>query len=161
LPPGLPAVAAESRLELAQHRPTLRGEQLAVTLHPSDLVVEGNEADVAHVRARLAEQLAFSHAHLTWTKEGNEVEDRIHAVWDAIEADGGAHALGRLRPIEEDLGRLEVQYEEWEVLFRAVLLVERAAARAGVGPSTDGWAPAGRRADRGRSRPADLGELSR
>jgi hypothetical protein len=125
---------------VAERLTTLRGKQLAVTLHPADLVVEGKEADVAHVRARLAEQLAFSHAHLTWTKEGNEVEDRIHAVWDAVQAGGGAHVLGRLRAIEEDLGRLEIQYEEWEVLFRAILLVERAAARAGVGPSTDGWA---------------------
>jgi hypothetical protein len=34
--------------------------------------------------------------------------------------------------------RLEIPYEEWEVLFRGILLVERTAAKAGMAPSTYG-----------------------
>jgi hypothetical protein len=69
---------------VAEQLATLRGEALEVTLHPSDLVISGKEADVAGARAVLAEQLAFSCAHLTWTEEAQETEDRLEALWRQV-----------------------------------------------------------------------------
>jgi hypothetical protein len=84
--------------------------------------------------------MALSRAHLTWTKEGNALEDRIRAAWrDATTAaDGGVAALGRLRAIEEELRRVEVPYEEWEVLSRATLLARVAAGQRKGSEREDG-----------------------
>jgi hypothetical protein len=40
-----------------------------------------------------------------------------------------ARAAARLQAIDRELGRLEVPYEEWEVLFRTKLLLERELLR--------------------------------
>jgi hypothetical protein len=126
---------------VAEKLTTLRGDALEVMLHPSDLVIQGRAPDTLRARATLAERLAFSRAHLTWTKQAMELEGRIRAVWRDVRArrvDAGA-AVGRLRAIEARLREVQVASEEWEVLCRARLLVEVAARetlgeRAEVGP---------------------------
>jgi hypothetical protein len=127
---------------VAERLTTLRAPELEVTLHPADLVVQGKEADVVHARATLAERLAFSRAHLTWTEEGNELEDRIRSIHRDLEGEpaDGSTLLGRLAWVDQELRRLELSYEEWEVLFRARSLVELAARRRGAAAS---GAPAG------------------
>jgi hypothetical protein len=122
---------------------TLRADAMEVMLHPSDLVINGREADVVHARATLAVGLAFSKAHLTWTDEGNELEDRIRGVWSDVRAGrvDPAGAIGRLRSVEAELRRVELPYEEWEVLFRARMLVEVAARDAAGEPPTTGLLP--------------------
>lgn len=47
--------------------------------------------------------------------------------------------MGRLRAIDEELKRVELPYEEWEVLFRAKLLVQVAAHEAGVEEPPASW----------------------
>jgi hypothetical protein len=111
---------------VAKELATLRSPQLEVTLHPADLVIEGRPADVVDARSALAERLAFSRGHLTWTKEGQQLEDRIRAAWrEVAERHGDPQlALGRLASVTEDLRAVEVPYEEWEVLFREKCLAE-------------------------------------
>jgi hypothetical protein len=99
--------------------------RLQVLLHPSDLVISGREADAAHARAVLAERLTVTHAYLTWTKEGNEVEDEIRRAWDDVGAHRPDAAADRVARIDHTLQGLTVPYEEWEVLFRQMLLVQR------------------------------------
>jgi len=126
---------------VAERLTTLRADDLEATLHPADLVLQGKEAGVVHARALLAERLAFSRAHLTWTKDGNDLEDRLRGVRRQLSGDGaGARdAAGRLRAIEAQLRRTEVPYGEWEVLCRTLLLV-RVAAQQGRLPATgEGW----------------------
>ena len=103
----------------------LVSEGVEVLLHPSDIVVSGCEADAAHARAVLAEHLTVTHAYLTWTKEANEVEDDIRRAWQALGADRATEAADRLAGVERRLHELRVSYEEWEVLFRQMLLAQR------------------------------------
>jgi len=109
----------------------LRSDRLEVLLHPSDLVINGSEQDAARANAIIAEQLAFAPAYMTWTKEANEIEDRLRKIWVTLrqqtDRPGMLNRLtGRLVAVEHDLRALELSYEEWEVLFREKLLVERA-----------------------------------
>jgi hypothetical protein len=109
----------------------LRSDRLEVLLHPSDLVVNGGEQDAARANAIIAEQLAFSPAYLTWTKEGNEIEDRLRKIWVTLRQQAQRPGMlnrltNRLVAVEHDLRILELSYEEWEVLFREKLMVERA-----------------------------------
>jgi hypothetical protein len=104
----------------------LTGKGVEILLHPSDLVVSGRPFDAAHARAVLSERLTVTHAYLTWTKEANEVEDEIRAVWREIQSREPSAAAKRLGAIQRKLHELTVPYEEWEVLFRQTLLAERA-----------------------------------
>jgi len=109
----------------------LRSRRIEVLLHPSDLVVNGNEKDAARANAIIAEQLAFSPAYMTWTKEANEIEDRLRKIWVTLRQQsnrpGSLNRLAnRLVAVEHDLRALEISYEEWDVLFREKLMVERA-----------------------------------
>lgn len=112
---------------VAESLTTLRSLRLEVTLHPADLVVSGKVGDVSRARAVIAEGLFFTPAHLTWTKEANEIEDRLEELWTEVAQSDRAlpEQLGTYGRIELDLKRLEIAYEEWEVLFRQALLVER------------------------------------
>jgi hypothetical protein len=109
---------------------TLRSRDLEIMLHPSDLVISGKPLEVVHARATIAEQLAFSKAYMTWDPEANVIESRLKTVWKElkerppyVEPEDAAESL---RAIEQDLCTFEIPYDEWEVLFREKLLVERA-----------------------------------
>jgi hypothetical protein len=115
---------------VARQLTTLHGDGFELILHPSDLVVSGTEKAAAHARAVLAEQLAFTRAYLTWDKEANEIEDRLRHLWEAAEHHAPIRPLlERLETVERDLRALEIPYEEWEVLFRETLVVERRLLR--------------------------------
>jgi len=115
---------------VASELTALRGEGFEVLLHPSDLILRGREKTVARVRAVLAERLTFTDAFFTYEKDAQKIEERLAKVWERL-LDGGAFgsldraALEGLRKVERDLERIEVPYEEWEVLFREKLQVER------------------------------------
>jgi hypothetical protein len=106
---------------VAKNLTVLRASSLKVVLHPADLLINGEKEDVVHARAAITEQLTFSEAHLTWTKEANELEEQLNDLWHQIRGTKGKSywpSAAGLQEIDRELGRLEVPYEEWEVLFR-------------------------------------------
>jgi len=112
---------------IAEKLAVLRGENFEVMVHPSDLVISGPEAQTMRVHAIVTEHLTLTKAYLTWTKEGHQIEDRIE--WLFHEVHSGAmdqsSALAGIKQIEQGLSRVPVSYEEWEILFREALLLER------------------------------------
>ncbi|HZV01090.1 MAG TPA: hypothetical protein VFF73_30530 [Planctomycetota bacterium] len=122
---------------IADQLTTLRGESLEVILHPSDLLVRGPQATVAHLQAILAERLTFTKAYLTYEKEAHELEDRLREIWEGARRAGTGRfdrpRLEALRAVEKDLRKLEVPFEEWEVLLREKLQVERALLGTALG----------------------------
>jgi hypothetical protein len=118
----------ESNL-VADELTTLRSDKLELILYPSDLAISGKRYHAAHARAIVSEQLSFSPAYLTWTKEGNDMEDRLRALWNDAKARRGGEPnsdlIQRLKTIDRDLRSAEIGHEEWDVLFRGKLLVER------------------------------------
>jgi hypothetical protein len=115
----------------------LHGEELEATLHPADLVLVGQAAAVGRARAAVAEQLAFSRAHLTWTKEANALEDRVRAVWQDMQHQRGDFlttvAPRRLQAIVDELEGTTLPFEEWEVVNRQVGLVDRSVLSVAAG----------------------------
>ena len=97
---------------------TFAGRDLEVTVHPFDVVITGHARLVAAVQAALTEMLPFTPAYLTWTRDANEIEDRLRETWRA-------HSAQALDDIEHTIRHTGVAFEEWEVLFREFLLVER------------------------------------
>lgn len=121
----------------------LKAKALEVTIHPSDVAVVGSKEAVARARAAVADRLTDTEAYLTTSKESQQIEDELRTLRGAPDAD---RALATLRDIDGRLSSLVVPYEEWEVLYRQRLQVERDLLRAGhVTPaqSRDGGADGG------------------
>jgi hypothetical protein len=102
-------------------------------LHPADLVISGKAAEATRVRIAIIERLAFSKACMTWTAQGNALEDRFAALWRDVQDPGRGETLtgaaADLQDIARDLEKIDLPYEEWEVLCRKRLLVECALLR--------------------------------
>jgi hypothetical protein len=122
---------------LTERPMALTSEKLEAVLHLSDLVLRGQERDVNRARALLAEQLAFSPAYLTWSEQANEIEDRLRSIWqdfkDAPDTNVDPAVIDRLEAVEEELRTADLAYEEWEVLMREKLLVERSLLHVAMG----------------------------
>lgn len=136
----LAAVAGRTSASLVPDRMVrLRGPDLDVLIYPMDVLISGKSHDVVRARAAIASRLTTSAAHLTVSAEAQAVEDRLRAL--AIGAPGGEgppsfdHDVeAAFDAIDLDLAKIEVPYEEWEVLYRQRLQVERdlrAGAMAG------------------------------
>jgi hypothetical protein len=148
---------------VAEQLTVLRAEDCEVLLHPSDLVIRGRERQVARVHALVTEHLTFTKAYLTWTKEAQQLEDRLGKAWQAIRADELAQARPLLVAVERDLRRVELSYEEWEVLFRELLVVERARLRRELrdtGEAYESPEPASSPAERLEEGVAAIGEAA-
>jgi hypothetical protein len=130
---------------VAKELTTLRGENIEVLLHPSDLVISGREKDVLRARAIISEHMTFTKGYLTWSKEANEMEDRITSIVKEITPSSAraeqTRLLGRLEALEHELKQLELQHEEWEVLFRELLLAEREVLQQLAGVPTQEMSP--------------------
>jgi hypothetical protein len=122
---------------VANNLVNLRAPDLEVALHPADLMISGKEAEVSRARATVAVQLAFSKGYLTWSKEGNQLEDRLRAIWEGLRNTRGGRVRGalveQLQAVERDIKECKLPYEEWEVLYRDQLLVERGLLQVKAG----------------------------
>lgn len=148
----LAAVAGTSAASLVPERMIrLQGRDLDVLIYSMDLLVSGKPKAVARARAAMASRLTTSAAHLTVSAEAQAIEDRLAAL--ARPAGRGADAapppfddttVAAFEAIDPELANLQIPYDEWEVLYRQRLQVERdlrAGAMAGqavVGAATPG-----------------------
>ena len=123
----------------------LDGKDLDILIYPMDLLISGKPALVARARAAMASRLTTSAAHLTVSAEAQAIEDRLAALSAVRTATASRRSSTRRLPgafaaIDEDLARIEIPYEEWEVLYRQRLQVERdlrARAMAAAAASDD------------------------
>jgi hypothetical protein len=128
----------------------LDGKDLDILIYPMDLLISGKPRLVARARAAMASRLTTSAAHLTVSAEAQAIEDRLARLARPERAtpDRPARfddtATTEFTAIDEQLATLEIPYEEWEVLYRQRLQVERdlrAGAMAGdavLGADTPG-----------------------
>jgi hypothetical protein len=121
----------------------LRGRGIEVGLYPSDIAIAGDKLSVARARAAIASRLTATAASMTTSAEAQEIEARLERLSaarvaggtpgaDAKAAAGGAAPTGRsldpqaeLRSIDSALAVLTVPHDEWEILYRERLQVER------------------------------------
>lgn len=101
----------------------LVGKDIEVALYPSDIAIAGREPKVTRARAAVASRLTGTPAFLTTTAEAQAVEERLERL--AKRATPGPEADAELAAIDKVLATLEIAYEEWEVLYRMRLQVER------------------------------------
>lgn len=116
----------------------LKNRGLEVTIYPSDIAMAGTKEQVARARAAVASTLTFTSAYQTTSREAQEIEDRLEAIGKASRA----LPWQALEEIDAKLARLVVPYEDWEVLYRQRLQVERTLhRRADRLEAANGWGP--------------------
>ena len=149
------AVAGRASSTLVPDRMVrLCGPDLDILIYPMDVLISGRSRDVIRSRAAIASRLTTSAAHLTVSAEAQAIEDRLAtlAVGEGrdVPARFDAAVATELAAIDRELARIEIPYEEWEVLFRQRLQVERdlrakvmaGEAVLGAGSPTEGPAEA-------------------
>jgi hypothetical protein len=99
----------------------LRNRALEVTIYPTDVAMSGTKDQVARSRAAIASRLTFTAAYQTSAKEAQEIEDRLEII-----ATGEGLPWPALQEVDHRLARLVVEHEDWEVLYRKRLQVEKA-----------------------------------
>lgn len=110
----------------------LVAKDLEVSLYPSDIAISGQKASVARARAAIATRLAATAAHLTTTRDAQDIEDRLRRIAETpptVDADGSAivapDAASEFEAVDRALASIDIDYDEWEVLYRVRLQVER------------------------------------
>jgi hypothetical protein len=101
----------------------LVGKDVEVLIYPSDVAISGRPVTTARVQAALASRLTTAQAWLTMTAEGQEIEDQLARL--ASHRPDGPERTEALASIDDHLATDELPYDEWEVLYRQRLQVER------------------------------------
>jgi len=106
----------------------LTGANLNVGIYPSDIAISGTTRRRTRARAAIVSRLVTASAHLTTSKEAQEVEDRL-AELSRADGKAGAPSNARFRKdleaIDATLIELAVPTDEWDILYRIRLQIER------------------------------------
>jgi hypothetical protein len=118
---------------------TLNGPQLKIGVYPSDIAISGATRERTRARSAILSRLTTTSAHLTVSAEAQEVEDRLGRLARAGDVAGAmspAHARVAFEPIDALLLDLTVATDEWDILYRLRLQIERDLL-VGAEPGTD------------------------
>jgi hypothetical protein len=122
------------------------GPDIEVALYPSGLLLRGAEARITLAQGLAAEALTASDAFQTTDPRAQELERRIRRIGRSLEEEPPRSARrsdARLRELVRDVLRLEAPYEDWQVVYRELLQLERALdgrepLLSGAAPDPDG-----------------------
>ena len=136
----------------------LVGKDVEVLIYPSDVAISGKQRTTARVQAALASRLTTAKAWLTMSADAQAIEDQLGRV--AKDRPNGAERAEALAGIDHLLATKELPYDEWEVLYRQRLQVERDLL-LGKRPGEEMPAPGGTATGSRQSSPGVLGTLRR
>jgi undecaprenyl-diphosphatase len=111
---------------------------LRIGVYPSDIAVSGPTRERTRARAAILSRLVTTSAHLTTSAESQEVEDLIERLARAggpVTASSPDVTRAEFRPIDDRLLELAVPTDEWDILYRLRVQVERDLL-AGSAPGT-------------------------
>ena len=110
------------------HLVDLDAKDLRVGVYPSDIAISGGPSERTRARAAILSRLATSAAHLTTSAEAQKVEDRLERLAASRTLLGGRlDPMQRttLAEIDATLLTLEIPTDEWDILYRLRLQIER------------------------------------
>lgn len=105
----------------------LASPDLEILVYPSDLAIAGTKEAVARAQAAITSTLVHAPAYMTTSAEAQEVEDEMTDISARADGRDVAVRLREIRALDERLATLTVPFEEWQVLYRERLQLERDA----------------------------------
>ena len=118
-----------------------RDGRLEAALYPNGLLLRGPRHQVARAHGLVSEALSHSEALQTMDPQAQAIEKRIHSLWDQFDRDPignvGSDAFGdAVAKLAHDLSTADVAFEDWQILYRELLQLDREVA--GRAPLIDG-----------------------
>jgi hypothetical protein len=104
---------------------------LELSLYPSGLLLRGKANSVTWAHGLVAESVVHTEGLQTVDPKAQTLERRIRRVWKTYDTSpaqivGSENLVQTLEQISGDLGRLQVDFDDWQVLYRQILQVGRA-----------------------------------
>lgn len=106
------------------------GPGLSLSCYPSGLLLQGRGHTVTWAHGLVAEAAARGEGFQTSAPAAQDVEKQLRRLWKVYQADPEAHAgasrlLARLDEITTELATIDIEYEDWQVLYRQILQLGR------------------------------------
>jgi hypothetical protein len=107
------------------------GDQMEIAFYPSDILIRGPKKGTAFTHGILAEELAAGPGLQTFDPMAQDLERQLRQIWGVYKENPAAHtdARGlrwRLADVTRELGLLSIDYDDWQVLYRQTLQLDRA-----------------------------------
>ncbi|MFL5303890.1 MAG: hypothetical protein ACJ8F1_01700 [Polyangia bacterium] len=104
---------------------------LAISLYPTGLVLSGRPDRLTWAHGLIAESVVRTAGLQTTDPKAQALEQRLRALWKRVEADGAERnphgPVGQdLKQITRELRTLQVQWDDWQALYREILQLDRA-----------------------------------
>ncbi len=106
-----------------------RSPTLEVALYPNGLLLRGPKLRVARAHALVSEALSHSQALQTLDPKAQDLEQRIHRLWEQLDRDPGQidsqPLLQAMTRIARDVSMSQLPFEDWQVIYRQMLQLDR------------------------------------
>jgi hypothetical protein len=108
-----------------------KGTDLEIALYPSDILIRGKNKQTAWTHGLLDETFAEGPGLMTHDAAAQEIEKEIHRIWAVYRERPRDHVnskalAARLDDVAADIGRLKVEYEQWQIVYRKAVQLGRA-----------------------------------
>jgi len=118
-----------------------RDGALEAALYPNGLLLRGPKRRVSRAHGLVSEALSHSAALQTMDPQAQALERRIHSLWDQFDRDPVGNVDNEsfgdaMTTLARDLSEAEVAFEDWQILYRELLQLDRELA--GRAPLLDG-----------------------
>jgi hypothetical protein len=105
---------------------------LALSLYPSGLVLRGRPARLTWAHGLVAEAVVHTEGLQTIDPKAQALEQRLRPLWRSYDLDPAGRARSadvahELEQVTRDLRTLQVDWDDWQVLYRQILQLGRAA----------------------------------
>ena len=105
--------------------------ELEVSLYPSGVLLRGQKDKVTWAHGIIAETVVHSEGYQTRDAKAQALEKELRALWRRYDDDprsheGSALLFDRLREVARELGTLSVPFDDWQIIYRQILQVQRA-----------------------------------
>jgi hypothetical protein len=104
---------------------------MTMSMYPSGVLLRGHKSRITLAHGLIAETVVHSDGLQTSDAKAQELEKQLRRIWTTSDARSAARddreaLLVRLGQIARDLGGLDVDFDDWQILYRQILQVERA-----------------------------------
>lgn len=107
------------------------GPNIDLSFYTSGVVLRGKGQSSTLAHGLIVETTAHTSGLQTFAPRAQQLEREVRRLWKMFDADAPDHSgserlRARVDELARDLAGLDVEYEEWQVVYRQLLQVERA-----------------------------------
>ncbi len=108
-----------------------RGEKLEVAVNPNDITIQGRKEEAARAHALLSEEATLGPGLQTVDASAQAVEKTLKDLWSVYARrprthEGSAILARRLSAVARELEAAYLTFDDWQILYREILQMERA-----------------------------------